>query len=78
MTDIRVSKTEFKAKALELFRQIESSGQSVIVTDRGRPTLEVRPFQSGVTNPLEVLRGSVLRYDDPLDPIDEEGWDAAQ
>lgn len=78
MTGIRVCKTEFKAKALELFRQIESSGQSVIVTDRGRPTLEVRPFQTSTANTLDFLRGSVLRFDDPLEPIDEESWDATQ
>lgn len=34
-----ISKTEFKAHALEIFRDIEQSGQSRIITDRGRPTL---------------------------------------
>jgi PHD/YefM family antitoxin component YafN of YafNO toxin-antitoxin module len=36
----QVSKSEFKAKALEYFRQIEGSGESVIVTDHGKPALE--------------------------------------
>ncbi|VWC49040.1 prevent-host-death protein [Burkholderia aenigmatica] len=27
---------------------------------------------------LDVLRGSVLRYDDPVDPIKESGWEAPQ
>ncbi|MDR6493781.1 type II toxin-antitoxin system Phd/YefM family antitoxin [Paraburkholderia sp. 22099] len=44
MQDKRVSKSEFKAKALEFFRQIESSGESMIVTDHGKPALEVRPY----------------------------------
>ncbi|WP_217483310.1 hypothetical protein [Burkholderia lata] len=26
--------------------------------------------------PLDVLRGSVLRYDGPVDPIEESGWEA--
>jgi hypothetical protein len=39
MQDKRVSKSEFKAKALEFFRQIESSGESMIVTDHGKPAL---------------------------------------
>ncbi|HEV3428854.1 MAG TPA: type II toxin-antitoxin system Phd/YefM family antitoxin [Paraburkholderia sp.] len=73
----QVSKTEFKAKALEFFRQVEASGESVVVTDHGRPTLELRPFRNLERDPLEVLRGSVVRYDGPTDPI-EVDWDAAQ
>lgn len=38
----KVSKSKFKAKALELFRQVESSGEVLIVTDHGIPTIEVR------------------------------------
>jgi hypothetical protein len=42
-----VSKSEFKAKALEFFRQIETTGRSFIVIDHGRLVLEVRPYHSG-------------------------------
>ncbi|MEX3958567.1 antitoxin (DNA-binding transcriptional repressor) of toxin-antitoxin stability system [Trinickia symbiotica] len=71
----QVSKSEFKAKALEFFRQVEASGESVVVTDHGKPTLEVRPYRSDERNPLDVLRGSVVRYDDPTEPVDVE-WEA--
>lgn len=74
----QVSKSEFKAKALEFFRQIEASGESVIVTDHGKPALEVRPYRSVDRNPLDVLRGSVVRYENPTDPIAEGDWEAAQ
>lgn len=74
----RVSKSEFKAKALEFFRQVEASGESVIVTDHGKPALEVRPFRAIDRNPLDVLRGSVVRYDNPADPVAENDWEAAQ
>ena len=73
-----VSKSEFKAKALEYFRRVESSGQSVVVTDHGRPTLEVRRYRGVDRNPLDVLRGSVVRYDNATDPVAEEEWEAAQ
>ncbi|SPJ16372.1 conserved hypothetical protein [Burkholderiales bacterium] len=73
-----VSKSEFKAKALEYFRGIETSGQSVVVTDHGRPTLEVRPYRGVNRNPLDVLRASVVRYDNATDPVAEEEWEAAQ
>lgn len=74
----QVSKSEFKSKALEYFRQIEASGESLIVTDHGKPTLEVRPYRGIDHDPLDVLRGSVIRYDNPTDPIGEDDWEAAQ
>ena len=74
----QVSKSEFKAKALEFFRKIEASGESVIVTDHGKPALEVRPFRGIERNPLDVLRGSVVRYDNPTDPVAEDEWETAQ
>jgi antitoxin (DNA-binding transcriptional repressor) of toxin-antitoxin stability system len=76
--EIQVSKIEFKAKALEYFRQVESSGNAVVVTDHGKPTLEVRPYRSKDRKPLDVLRGSVIQYVNPTEPVDENDWDAAQ
>ncbi|KQR76756.1 prevent-host-death protein [Burkholderia sp. Leaf177] len=78
MPNRQVSKSEFKAKALEYFRQVESSGESLIVTDHGRPTLEVRPYRDDARDPLDLLRGSLLRYENPTDPIGEDDWEAAQ
>jgi antitoxin (DNA-binding transcriptional repressor) of toxin-antitoxin stability system len=75
--DNRVSKSEFKAKALEFFRQVEASGESVVVTDHGKPALEVRPYHSSERSPLDILRGSVLRYIDPTAPVDV-AWESAQ
>jgi antitoxin (DNA-binding transcriptional repressor) of toxin-antitoxin stability system len=74
----QVSKSEFKAKALEFFRQIEASGESVVVTDHGKPTLEVRTYRSNERNPLDVLRGSVVRYENPTEPVADGEWEAAQ
>ena len=74
----QVSKSQFKAKALEFFRQIEASGESVIVTDHGKPALEVRPYRGAERNPLDVLRGSVVRYDNPTDSVAEDDWEALQ
>lgn len=73
----QISKTDFKAKALEFFRQVEASGEPVIVTDHGKPTLEVRPYRQLERAPLDMLRGSVVRYADPLEPV-EADWDANQ
>jgi antitoxin (DNA-binding transcriptional repressor) of toxin-antitoxin stability system len=74
----RVSKSQFKARALEIFRQVETSGKPVIITDRGEPKLEVRRYRPDARDPLAALRGSVLRYDGPTEPVGEEDWDAAK
>ncbi|WP_439537870.1 type II toxin-antitoxin system Phd/YefM family antitoxin [Methyloversatilis sp.] len=73
-----VSKSQFKARALEYFRDVERSGEPLIVTDRGEPRLEVRRFTPQDRSPLDILRGSVLRYDRPTEPVGEDDWDAAR
>lgn len=71
-----VSKSQFKAKALEFCRQVEATGESVIVTDNGRPAVEVRRYRDDKRPPLEKLRGSVIEYKDPTEPVGEEDWEA--
>lgn len=75
----QVSTSHFKAHALELFRQVEASGRPLVVTVHGRPSIEGRPDRpptSGSTDPLEGLRGSVLRFEDPFTPVAEGDWGA--
>lgn len=74
-----VSKTEFKVRALELFRRVDATGEPILVTDRGKPVMEIRPcLDVRKRNPLDVLRGSVLRLDDPLSPVGRDAWTAAR
>ena len=71
-----VSKSQFKAKALELFREVEKTGEPIVITDNGAPKLEVRPYRNGIVEALQRLRGSVLWYDGPFDPaVPEEDWE---
>ncbi len=71
-----VSKSRFKAKALEYFRKIEQDGQAVIITDHGKPVLKIVPFEEKTQTVLQELRNSVLRFDDPLEPVALDDWDA--
>jgi prevent-host-death family protein len=73
MSSLKVSKSEFKANAFEFFRHVEESGQSVVVTDRGKPIVEIRAYRNDKRSPLDILRGSVVRYDNPTEPIDVQG-----
>lgn len=73
---IRVSKSQFKAKALELMRQVERSGQPLVITDHGKPSLEIRRLATDRRDPFERLGGAVVRYDHPFEPIGAEDWEA--
>ena len=70
-----VSKSRFKAKALELFRQVERTGKPIIITDRGTPVLKLAPYSEDPEALLAVLRGSVLKYSAPTKPVGESDWD---
>ena len=74
--EMQVSKSKFKAKALEYFRVVEQSGESLIITDHGRPALEIKPYKKADKDPLEQLRGSVLHYEHPTEPVAADEWDA--
>ncbi|HKI94417.1 MAG TPA: type II toxin-antitoxin system prevent-host-death family antitoxin [Gemmatimonadales bacterium] len=71
-----VSKSRFKARALELFREVERTGQELIITDRGRPVLKVVPFKADGAPALSALRETVVRYDAPTRPVAEEDWES--
>ncbi len=58
----KISKSQFKPHALELFREIEASGRPLIITDNGVPRLEIRPYHAPKDR-LEALRGSVLYFE---------------
>ncbi len=73
----QVSKSEFKAKALEIMRQVEQTGEPRVITDHGKPKLLLRKLRGHESDPLERLKGSVLRYEDPTAPVAEEDWEAA-
>ena len=74
----RVSKSVFKARALEFCREIESTGESLVLTDHGRPVLEVRPYEENDSDPLDTLRRSVVRYERPSDPVADDEWESGR
>jgi len=71
-----ISKSAFKARALEFFRQVEKSGSELIITDNGKPVLKVSRYDQDPMEGLKVLRGTVIRYDDPTEPVGVEDWEA--
>ena len=56
---------EFKAKCLALLDQVSVTRQEIVVTKRGRAVARIVPIEKAPS-----LRGSVLRADDIIEPID--------
>jgi prevent-host-death family protein len=71
-----ISKSRFKARALEFMRRVEQTGQPLVVMDRGRPVVKVVPYRGEAEEILRILRGSVRRYDEPTRPVAVEAWEA--
>ncbi|RKP58616.1 type II toxin-antitoxin system Phd/YefM family antitoxin [Pararobbsia silviterrae] len=77
----RVSKTVFKAKACEFLRHVETLGETVIVTDRGEPTVEIRPYRRPQRSPLDVLRASIVHFngiDEPAGEVAANGVESGE
>lgn len=75
MKNTKVSKSRFKAEALELFRQVEKTGQPIVITDRGVPVLKVMPYEEDQGAILGSLRGTLIEYSDPFEPVGLEDWE---
>ena len=72
-----ISKSRFKTHALEVLRDIEQNGETRIITDRGRPTLEVRKLRQQDVDPLTRLKNSVVKYDAATEPVGDDDWESA-
>ncbi len=75
-----VSKSQFKAKALEYLRTVERKKEPLTITHQGEPVVQVVPYKDAVRKRdeeiLKSLRGTLLRYDDPTEPVGLEDWEA--
>ena len=70
------SKAQFKPRALEYFRRVQDTGRPLVITDNGTPVLKIVPYTESPEDLLQELRGSVLTYDDPTEPVGLEDWEA--
>lgn len=78
-----VSKGKLKAKMLEYFREVERTGEPLVVTDHGRAVLEVRPIQrrSTIQEVLAEYRSGSgkgcagISEEELLAPLPWEDWE---
>jgi antitoxin (DNA-binding transcriptional repressor) of toxin-antitoxin stability system len=72
----KVSKSKLKAEMLRIFREIEQSGEELIVTDNNRPVLVIRPLvqSRSVEEVFADYQGKVIFHEDPNTPTSED-WE---
>ena len=73
-----ISKSKLKANMLRVFREIEASGEELVVTDRGRPTLRIQPIapKRSVEDVFGDFQGQLTFHEDPNAPTIDEWVEA--
>lgn len=75
-TKATISKGKLKARMLEIFREVEESGQELIVTDHGKPVLKIVPIKEKAS--VEEVFGQyfeqIVFHEDINSPTIDE-WD---
>ncbi len=73
-----ISKSRLKANMLQVFREVEETGEELIVTHNRRPVLRVQPIRSRepVNEVFKGMQGKVVYREDINTPTTEE-WDEA-
>ena len=70
-----ISKSQFKPRALQYFREIEKTGKTLVISDRGKPVLKIVPYVEDPEEALKALRNTVIKYEDPTEPVGLEDWE---
>jgi prevent-host-death family protein len=68
----QVGAADFKARCLELMDRVRETRVEYVVTKHGKPVAKLVPITESATprSFFGALKGSVLKYDRPFDPID--------
>jgi prevent-host-death family protein len=69
MKHVTMPVSEFKAKCLQLLKDVETKGDRIIITKRGKPVAEVAPSKSAIPHlrgmwkdSIEIL-GDIVYFD---------------
>lgn len=73
---IKLSKSKFKPRVLQYFREVENTGKELIITDRGKPVIKIIPYSDKAEDILKKLRDSVVKYENPTEPVGLEDWES--
>ena len=63
----------FKARCLELMDRVRETGTEYVITKHGEPVAKLVPYPAMKTTTFfGSMKGTVLKYERPFDPIDGE------
>lgn len=68
-----VAAAEFKTRCLELMDRVRETGAEYVITKHGVPVAKLVPVvEARRTRFFGSMQGTVLEYERPLDPLDED------
>jgi prevent-host-death family protein len=70
-----IKASEFKAKCLALLDEVERTGETLVITKKGKPVAEITPHKPAKRSPLGIWKGRVKIKGDIISPLDVE-WEA--
>jgi len=76
-----VTLNDFELHCIGLLKQVETVGESLLITDGGRSVARIIPCDENYTvkrteELLSKLRGNVQYYDAPEEPVAETEWES--
>lgn len=70
-----IAAASFKARCLELMDRVRETGVEYVVTKHGQPVAKLVPYTARDRKSLfGSMKGTVLEYERPFDPVEGE-WD---
>jgi prevent-host-death family protein len=70
-----VSKSQLKSQLLAYLRKVEKEKKPLVITHEGKPVLKVSPYKQDPQQVLQSLKGSVISYVNPTQPVGENDWE---
>ena len=70
-----ISKSILKSQLLEFLELVESEGEEIVVTDRGKPVVRISKYASNLPSTEQLfgqMRGKVQYFEDLTNPTTEE------
>lgn len=72
-----ISKSQLKTHLLRICRELETSGEELIITDRDTPVLKITPIRQRLTveSAFSDVMGNLDFFEDPDAPTGEDWGD---
>ncbi len=71
--------SEFKAHSLQVLGRVARTKETIVVTKRGKPLVEVIPFRHGDESPVPgKLAHTLIREKDVISSLGESIWSACK